>query len=135
VASDDFLEFWLVWSPSGMRPPTYRHTTEAAARTEAERLARLRPGAEFFVLRAEAMVAIAEVAWSAARSTYYLEALAPRSVDSDLLALLLSTAPHPAAADARLDALERDHVVERAPRAPDSPDAPDSPGADEDIPF
>lgn len=42
--------FWLVWSPTGDRPPRFRHETENAAVAEAERLAQLRPGATFIVL-------------------------------------------------------------------------------------
>jgi len=44
-------QFWMVWNPDG-NPPKYRHDTEAAAETEAERLARLNPGSRFFVLEA-----------------------------------------------------------------------------------
>ena len=51
----DNQAFWLVWSPQGIRPPSYRHHSEAAARTEAERLARNSPGAEFFTMRAVAV--------------------------------------------------------------------------------
>lgn len=42
--------FWLVWSPSGARPPAHRHATEADAEREAERLADQNPGAEFYVV-------------------------------------------------------------------------------------
>lgn len=43
--------FWTVWNERG-RAPTVKHWTEAAALTEAERLARHVPGAVFYVLRA-----------------------------------------------------------------------------------
>ncbi|QVN18966.1 hypothetical protein [Burkholderia pyrrocinia] len=42
--------FWLVWSPSGAKPPTYRHGTPESAVREAERLAKLHPGETFVVL-------------------------------------------------------------------------------------
>lgn len=44
-------KFWMVWCPhrSG---PTYQHPSKAAARKEAERLARSSPGLVFIVLAA-----------------------------------------------------------------------------------
>ncbi len=45
--------FWLVWSPSGLRPPKFRHRSIGEATTEAERLANEHPGREFVVLGAE----------------------------------------------------------------------------------
>lgn len=45
-------QFWLVWSPQGARPPLVRHRTYRGAVSEAERLARLNPGSEFFVVQA-----------------------------------------------------------------------------------
>lgn len=44
-------QFWMVWNPN-RNQPVYRHDTEASAETEAERLARLNPGEQFFVLEA-----------------------------------------------------------------------------------
>jgi hypothetical protein len=44
--------FFLVWSPQGMYPPKFRHPTRESATTEAERLARLHPNSQFFVLEA-----------------------------------------------------------------------------------
>ncbi len=44
--------FFLVWSPSGQRPPAHRHETQDAATKEAERLAGEHAPAEFFVLEA-----------------------------------------------------------------------------------
>ena len=44
--------FFLVWSPTGARPPKYRHPLRAVAQAEAERLARENPTHEFFVLAA-----------------------------------------------------------------------------------
>lgn len=43
--------FWLVWSPNGDRPPSYRHATEDAALREANRLADRFPGREFYVMQ------------------------------------------------------------------------------------
>jgi hypothetical protein len=48
----DDTTFWLVWSPQGIGPPRYRHPSERQAQTEAERLAREHPSAEFYVLHA-----------------------------------------------------------------------------------
>lgn len=45
------IEFWMVWNPAG-RAPTFRHTTQAFAQAEAERLAKEHPGQSFFVLHA-----------------------------------------------------------------------------------
>ncbi|QCP50176.1 hypothetical protein FAZ95_13900 [Trinickia violacea] len=44
--------FWLVWSPTGARPPKHRHLSERSAIQEAERLAREHPGELFVVLEA-----------------------------------------------------------------------------------
>ncbi|SAK53262.1 hypothetical protein AWB78_01309 [Caballeronia calidae] len=44
--------FWLVWCPTGSAPPSYRHTSEAGAIAEAERLARAARNAKFYVLKA-----------------------------------------------------------------------------------
>lgn len=46
-------QFWMVWNPANNQP-RYRHTTEADATTEAERLAREHPGDVFVVLEAVA---------------------------------------------------------------------------------
>lgn len=46
-------KFWIVWCPTGAKPPSFRHPTFGAATTEADRLARENPGREFFVLGAE----------------------------------------------------------------------------------
>jgi len=62
----NFVRFWIVWSPTGSRPPSHRHATEAAARNEADRLARAIPGAEFFVLEAKGCARKVEVQWSEA---------------------------------------------------------------------
>lgn len=42
--------FWLVWSPQGITPPTFRHPSLGSARDEAHRLAHENPGREFFVV-------------------------------------------------------------------------------------
>lgn len=46
--------FWLVWSPTGVKPPTFRHGSEESATLEAERLAREHHGQLFVVLEAKA---------------------------------------------------------------------------------
>ncbi|MPW17903.1 hypothetical protein GCT13_13385 [Paraburkholderia sp. CNPSo 3157] len=50
--------FWLVWSPSGVTPPKYRDESRESAIAEAERLARERVGAEFYVLAATDLRAV-----------------------------------------------------------------------------
>jgi hypothetical protein len=42
--------FFLVWCPSGHKPPSYKHPTFEKAFKEAQRLSNLNPGCEFFVL-------------------------------------------------------------------------------------
>lgn len=42
--------FFLVWSPTGHRPPTVKHTTQQGAELEATRLANEHPNSSFFVL-------------------------------------------------------------------------------------
>ena len=54
--------FWMVWNPAG-NSPRVRHFHPDAAKDEATRLARLNPGQEFFVLRAEAKCAVNDVMW------------------------------------------------------------------------
>jgi hypothetical protein len=44
-------QFWVVWSPQGSKPMV-RHVDGKSATTEAERLASLHPGNEFYVLKA-----------------------------------------------------------------------------------
>lgn len=47
----EYDHFWLVWNP--MRDaPVHRHASLESATLEAERLARLNQGSEFFVLQA-----------------------------------------------------------------------------------
>lgn len=41
--------FYLVWSKQG-RTPVYEHPSRSSAANEAERLARMNPGQDFFVL-------------------------------------------------------------------------------------
>lgn len=41
--------FYLVWNSKG-RTPCIQHATQAKAREEAERLAKVSPGCQFFVL-------------------------------------------------------------------------------------
>ena len=45
-------KFWLVYNPDHHTPPRCRHQTEASALVEAERLARVYSGSQFFVLEA-----------------------------------------------------------------------------------
>jgi hypothetical protein len=54
-------KFWIVWSPTGAKPPRHRHLTFADAMGEAERLAVANPGHEFFALGAEASVCSVEM--------------------------------------------------------------------------
>ncbi|WP_042297134.1 hypothetical protein [Paraburkholderia bannensis] len=42
--------FYLVWSPTGQTPPTFKHQSRQSAVMEAERLARAHRGQKFFVL-------------------------------------------------------------------------------------
>ena len=44
--------FYLVWSPTGATPPSYRHYSHTSAVKEAERLAFEHAGSQFVVLRA-----------------------------------------------------------------------------------
>lgn len=53
-------EFWLVWSPGGMRPPSHQHVSAESAGREAERLAASKPGESFYVLHAIEMRRVAE---------------------------------------------------------------------------
>lgn len=55
MTADDRGPFWLVWNPQGNSPQA-RHPTEVCALNEATRLARLTPGARFYVLCAVAVV-------------------------------------------------------------------------------
>lgn len=64
--------FWLVWREGG-GTPTVQHETEDAARAEAERLAKHVPGARFFVLRTEAVVATGPVAWQNAEPASFTQ--------------------------------------------------------------
>jgi hypothetical protein len=53
-------KFWMVL---GAGTPVYRHPTEKSARTEAERLAGIHPGATFTVLEAISSVQVGGVVW------------------------------------------------------------------------
>lgn len=54
-------KFWLIWNPSQIgHAPTYRHTTYESAKKEAERLARMSRGHDFYILEALDVVAVAE---------------------------------------------------------------------------
>jgi hypothetical protein len=46
--------FWLVWSPTGHKPPSFRHPSIESATTEADRLATAHPGQTFIVLESVA---------------------------------------------------------------------------------
>lgn len=45
-------KFWMVWNPVG-HAPVYRHESRASAEREAERLAKLNPTNEFYILEAK----------------------------------------------------------------------------------
>jgi len=49
--------FFIVWSPQGATPPRERHDSFFKAQKEAERLAMLKPGCDFFVMQAHCRVA------------------------------------------------------------------------------
>lgn len=53
-------EFWVVWSPGGVRPPSYQHGSVVSAGREAERLAASKPGEPFYVLHAVELRRVAE---------------------------------------------------------------------------
>lgn len=55
-----FETFWMV---VGRGTPTYRHATPESAKQEAERLARIDPSQEFFVLEAIASCKKNDVTW------------------------------------------------------------------------
>lgn len=55
-------EFWLVWNPRG-GAPTHQHPTLHQARAEAERLARMNPGQDFFVLATVGRAKKVDVEW------------------------------------------------------------------------
>jgi hypothetical protein len=63
---NEFRKFWLVWSPTGTTTPSRRHASAEAASSEAERLARMAPGAEFYVLETLTRVSKTDVTWSRA---------------------------------------------------------------------
>ncbi|HEX6216712.1 MAG TPA: hypothetical protein VFZ38_17880 [Vicinamibacterales bacterium] len=46
-------KFWIVWCPTHGTPPRVKHPSIQTALHEAERLARMNPGSEFFVMGAE----------------------------------------------------------------------------------
>lgn len=60
-------QFWLVWCPGGPNggQPTVRHRSRDDARREAERLARLNSGQQFYVLLAVEMCERNDVIWQA----------------------------------------------------------------------
>lgn len=57
-------KFWMVL---GRDVPKYRHATVAAAKIEAERLAKTNPGCEFTVLEAVATCSVHSVNWDQLR--------------------------------------------------------------------
>lgn len=50
---DNGKALFVIWSKLGKRPPRMVHSTYTKAVAEAQRLAALRPGQRFFVMRAE----------------------------------------------------------------------------------
>lgn len=61
-------QFWLVWSPTGVMPPSHRHPTQESADKEAVRLARERRGHEFYVLEAVRKARVQDVQLTDLRS-------------------------------------------------------------------
>lgn len=55
--------FWMVYGENG-GAPTYKHETEASAKAEAERLAKLNQGKRFYVLKVIADVVVSNVRWT-----------------------------------------------------------------------
>ena len=53
------VEFWFVWTKHG-KVPRYTHTTEESALAEAARLAVVRRGAKFIVLKAVHKLSVPE---------------------------------------------------------------------------
>lgn len=53
-------QFWMVWNPA-KAAPTFKHESERNARIEAERLARMCPGEQFFVLEAVEMRCVTDM--------------------------------------------------------------------------
>ncbi|MBU9317246.1 hypothetical protein L0Z13_11755 [Burkholderia multivorans] len=47
--------FFIIWCPTGPHSPKHRHRSRNAAVIEAERLARVHPGNEFYVMQADTM--------------------------------------------------------------------------------
>lgn len=56
--TEESCEFWCVWTKTG-RIPRFAHDTEALAKAEAERLAHVKPGKKFIVMRAYHKVHVA----------------------------------------------------------------------------
>lgn len=63
MSADSKNETGVFWMVLGRGTPTYRHDSFDSAKNEAERLARLSPGCEFFVLRAIGKVVKEELKW------------------------------------------------------------------------
>ncbi|MDI9680438.1 hypothetical protein [Burkholderia cenocepacia] len=47
--------FFIIWCPTGPYTPKHRHASRDAAVKEAERLARVHAGNEFYVMQADTM--------------------------------------------------------------------------------
>lgn len=61
---DTIPQFWIVWSPGGTKPPSYRHDSMSSAIDEAKRLAGQNPGKEFYVLWAMGRARKVDVEWT-----------------------------------------------------------------------
>lgn len=48
----EHAEFFIVWCPDGMRPPSVTHESQDEAERIAEKMARTHKGKRFYVLRA-----------------------------------------------------------------------------------
>jgi len=53
--SERLEAFFIIWCPTGPHSPKHRHVSRGAAVKEAERLARVHPGNEFYVMQADTM--------------------------------------------------------------------------------
>ena len=47
--------FWIVWGPAGRTNPKCKYAYYESAQSDAERMARVNPGSEFYVMRGESV--------------------------------------------------------------------------------
>lgn len=56
--------FWIVWCPTGAKPPRVQHPTFGGAKTAAAEMAQQHPGHEFYVMGAAGVAVVPEpVVW------------------------------------------------------------------------